>query len=184
MKNWKCKCKLDIVVVKQAEDCPVHPDPIPDARQEERENTLSALGEHPDSPVDIPQRVSDIRDEGRAHFHSLTQILDQLEKAKAEYDPKHLRTCDCHGCRRFRRAFTPNPDRPIYLQLDDEKKKVRELASEVCRLSASLSSEISRREHREPEKKKKQPLALNCTKCGSDIHSDSFHSERCPQGYR
>jgi hypothetical protein len=71
--------------------------------------------------------------------------LERLEKTKVEYDPKHLRTCDCNGCRRFRRAFTPSHDRPIDLPL---------------------------------------PLALNCTICGSTIHSDSFHSERCPQGYR
>lgn len=29
-----------------------------------------------------------------------------------------------------------------------------------------------------------QPLALNCTICGSTTHSDSCHSERCPQVYR
>jgi hypothetical protein len=111
----KCKCKLDIVVLEVDEGCPVHKEVS--GLQLERENILSALGEHPDSPVDIPQRISDIRDEGRAHFHNLTQLQERLR---------------------------------------DAHRKVGELSAEV----------------------EKQPLALACTKCGSTIHTDSFHSEQ------
>lgn len=139
----KCKCKLAIIVLEVAEGCPFHKEVS--GLQLERENILAALGEHPDSPVDIPQRISDIRDEGRAHFHTLTRIRQQLDCVKAEYDTKHNpETCDCYGCRRFRRAFGTTPQ----VRLEE------------------------------------QPLALACTRCGSTIHSDSFHSERCPQGYR
>ena len=64
-----------------------------DKLKEERENILSALGEHPDSPVDIPQRISDVRDEGRAHFHKLTESRSTFrvcQKKEAETSPKSI----------------------------------------------------------------------------------------------
>lgn len=53
--------------------------------REEIENAKSALGEHPDSLVDLAQRISDIRDEGREHFHTVTRLqerMSELEKTQ------------------------------------------------------------------------------------------------------
>lgn len=52
-----------------------------------REAALSALGEHPDTEqIDIAQRISDIRDEGRAHFHALTKMGEQITSLTDERD--------------------------------------------------------------------------------------------------
>ena len=37
-----------------------------------------ALGEHPDTSVDIAERISQLRDEGRSYFHSLSNLQQQL----------------------------------------------------------------------------------------------------------
>jgi uncharacterized coiled-coil DUF342 family protein len=48
--------------------------------KEKVENAYSALGEHPDSDFDIAERIGQIRDEGRAHFHTVTKLQAELEK--------------------------------------------------------------------------------------------------------
>jgi len=127
----KCLCKLDIVVREQHKECPVHPQPVPTfdldvmiTMQEERENILAALGEHPDSSIDIPQQIADIRDKGRAHFHVLTQTQENLR---------------------------------------NEQRKVRELASETCRLNA--------------QDIKKQVLALFTGLTGLTVEDLDFRKE-------
>jgi hypothetical protein len=45
------------------------------------EDSLAALGEHPESEIDIPARIRQIRDEGRAHFHDVTRLLKDLKAA-------------------------------------------------------------------------------------------------------
>lgn len=47
------------------------------------ESALWALGDHPDGSTDIGQRISDIRDEGRAHFHSLTRSGEKIEALRS-----------------------------------------------------------------------------------------------------
>ncbi len=50
------------------------------------ENANSALGLHPESTGDIAQAIGDIRDEGRAHFHTVSRLTAQLtaERERAE----------------------------------------------------------------------------------------------------
>jgi len=50
------------------------------------ESAKSALGEHPDTEIDLAQRISDIRDEGRAHFHAYTNALKAKEEAERTAD--------------------------------------------------------------------------------------------------
>lgn len=78
----KCKCELAFTVKKLNPACEIHNESdvysnLVERLSEEREKILAALGEHPDSPVDIPQRIAAIRDEGRAHFHTLTRIQER-----------------------------------------------------------------------------------------------------------
>lgn len=154
----KCNCRLDIVVLEVGDGCPVHKEVS--GLQLERENILSALGEHPDSTVDIAQRVSDIRDEGRAYFHALTRATEQLID--------------------LTRQIKVFEERDVHWQnlLVNCQANLQDLLRAVRALKAA-SADVSG-----PEPVKSQPMALNCTKCGSTIHTDSFHSERCPGGYR
>ncbi len=46
------------------------------------ENALGALGEHPDSDINIATRISEIRDEGRGHFHTVTKMGVELASAR------------------------------------------------------------------------------------------------------
>lgn len=48
------------------------------------ENALAALGEHPDSSVDIAERIGQIRDEGRGHFHTVTNLLQRVATLERE----------------------------------------------------------------------------------------------------
>jgi hypothetical protein len=54
------------------------------AATEEIQNIKSALGEHPDSHLDVPLRIKAIRDEGRSHFHAYTKTMFELESLKRE----------------------------------------------------------------------------------------------------
>ena len=57
------------------------------AATKELANIKSALGEHPDSPLDIPLRIGSIRDEVRNWFHIATKQGDEITALKQE---KHL----------------------------------------------------------------------------------------------
>jgi hypothetical protein len=181
----KCKCKLDIVVLEVDEGCPIHKEVS--GLQLERENILSALGEHPDSPVDIPQRVTDIRDEGRAHFHNLTRTQERLIEERGRVadlatevvrlnaqlsSEIHRNEAFVEDIKEFREHYV---HQDLLLNLQDKLRKSEEKLKLGNREQEQLAEGLSKR---------RQPLALNCTKCGSSIHTDSFHSERCPNGYR
>lgn len=181
----KCKCKLDIVVLEVADGCPIHKEVS--GLQLERENILAALGEHPDSPVDIPQRVSDIRDEGRAHFHNLTRTQEQLIEERRRVADRatevvrlnarlsseiHRNDTFVEEIKEFREHYV---HQDLLLDCQDKLRKAEEKLSLRNREQEQLAEGLS---------KQRQPLALNCTICGSATHTDSFHSERCPNGYR
>jgi chromosome segregation ATPase len=50
----------------------------------------AALGEHPDTELDLAARISELRDEGRAYFHENTRLRQELEHWKASYEGKSL----------------------------------------------------------------------------------------------
>ena len=83
--------------------------------KEEVENAKSALGEHPDSPVDIAERISGIRDEGRAHFHGATALQSKLGEARkimefmARFSPHCCEDCPCDEFRRKAAEFLEPP---------------------------------------------------------------------------
>jgi chromosome segregation ATPase len=188
----KCKCKLDLVVLEVAEDCPVHKEVT--GLQLERLNILAALGEHPDSPVDIPQRISDIRDEGRAHFHKLTNLRAEYMRLQGDSEATDQREhvlqkkiVDLAG--QIVRLFAAMGElKRRNKKFEDEyvhEKLLLDCQDKLLKAEEKLA--LRNREHEqlaEGLSKRRQPLALNCTICGANIHTDSFHAERCPQGYR
>lgn len=189
----KCKCELEFSVKKLNPDCEVHDESdvyltLVERLTEERENILSALGEHPDSPVDIAQRISDIRDEGRAHFHVLTQTQENLRDAQRKVRELASETCRLNG--KLSSEISRNEDlksrvkkfeeeyvhQNLLLECQDKLRKAEEQLGLRQRERNQLANGLSKRQQ-------SQSPALNCTKCGSTIHTDSFHSDRCPNGY-
>lgn len=165
----KCKCKLEIVVIDQAPDCPVHPDPITDtendARQEERENILAALGEHPDSPVDIPERVAAIRDEGRAHFHNLTRLQETVDRVLKLLSPtdKDLE----HAVRNKLQVIMT-----LQGNAEDDEKQIAKFKEEYVHQDLLFDCQDKLRRAEEQLKLRGPRLAEVTTK------------ESCPSGYR
>ena len=89
------KAEAELATLKQqlekAESLPIElAAKLDDAQQqlaearEERGNTLSALGEHPESEIDISARIRQLRDEGRAHFHDSTKLRKELSEARTK----------------------------------------------------------------------------------------------------
>lgn len=54
------------------------------AAQERIEAAKAALGEHPDTDIDLAERISQIRDEGRAHFHTVSRLQERIAQLTAE----------------------------------------------------------------------------------------------------
>ena len=52
----------------------------------EVENARVAFGEHPDSPLDLPQRISELRDEARGMFHANTKLSEDKRELRDEND--------------------------------------------------------------------------------------------------
>lgn len=53
------------------------------------ENAKAAFGEHPDTDIDLAQRISELRDEARGAFHQHTrnvELLRRAERAEKERD--------------------------------------------------------------------------------------------------
>lgn len=55
------------------------------------EDALVALGEHPDSSVDIAERIGQIRDEGRGHFHTVTNLLQRISQLEKEHADQYIK---------------------------------------------------------------------------------------------
>lgn len=66
--------------------------------KEQIENARAAFGEHPDSEIELAQRISELRDSNRGYFHAQTKWIedrDALRLRVAELE-NHLR--EIHGC--------------------------------------------------------------------------------------
>lgn len=119
--------------------------------QSEREDILATLGEHPDSPVNIADRVSAIRDEGRGNFHAVAQLQQCVAELEAERDGATEaveKIKDAHACyiRRIREEMgmkTPGDGFAQFLvamkqerdalkaQLDKAQRKLKELITDA-----------------------------------------------------
>ena len=158
-----------------------------DKLKEERENILSALGEHPDSPVDIPQRISDVRDEGRAHFHKLTETGNRLNDERRRVSELSAEVCRLNALLSSE-IFKVDELKRRNKKFEDEYVHEKLLLDCQDKLAAANKALQLRQQEWEQLadglSPRRQPMALNCTKCGSTIHTDSFHSESCPNGYR